>query len=228
MNDAVAYHSAIAADFDSKYTASPAFRERLAVWDALIARHCPENADVLDAGCGSGALAALAAPRAQSFLGFDGSAEMVALAKARVGERANVRFAQASMGDSAVLDGRSFDLILSSSVLEYIADWQGALGWLAAALRPGGILVFSTPNPASLYRKAERAAFALTRRPTYYEHVRSAPSDAVIDAALDVAKLVLVERRYYAAAPLLSPVARALGVPRWADTLGVTVARRAQ
>lgn len=228
MNDAVAYHSAIAADFDAKYAASPAFRERLAVWGELIARHCPDNADVLDAGCGSGVLAALAAQRARSLLGFDGSAEMIALAIARVGERANVRFVQASMGDSAVLDGRSFDLVLSSSVLEYIEDWRGALAWLAAALRPGGILIFSTPNPASLYRKAERAAFALTGRPRYYAHVRSAPSDSEIDAALDVAKLVRVERRYYAPAPLLSPVARALGAQRFADTLGVTIARRAQ
>src|SRR5712664_3549353 len=79
MRDAVKWHSENACEFDLKYRSSQAFIERLIVWDSLINMYVHSDFEVLDVGCGSGVITALAARRARRVLGFDGSAEMVAL-----------------------------------------------------------------------------------------------------------------------------------------------------
>ena len=228
MTDAVAWHSSIAQDFDAKYSASPPFRERYGIWCALIERHVGPQSQVLDAGCGSGVFSAHAAKAASSVLGFDGSAEMIALAQARAARDGlgNCRFEVAALEDLNVLGGRSFDLILCSSVLEYVEDYWRAFDWLAGALQPGGTIVFSMPNGASLYRRAERLAFRLTGRPAYYAHVRNVPTFGEVKAGLARRGFEIRSCQYYAAAPLLSRVARALGRADLADNLFVIACGR--
>ena len=94
---------------------------------------------VLDAGCGSGVFSEIAARTARSVLGFDASAEMIAIANARKARAnlSNTTFAVAPLGDKTVLGGRAFDIILCSSVLEYVDDYWASFDWLAAALKPG-------------------------------------------------------------------------------------------
>jgi SAM-dependent methyltransferase len=71
---------------------------------------------------------------------------MVALATERLGGRA-----RAMTGDVSNLrdlfPGASFDVILSSLVLHYLADLTQTFRDWARLLRPGGTLVFSTHHP---------------------------------------------------------------------------------
>ena len=228
MTDAVAWHSSIAQDFDAKYAASPAFRERFAIWCALIERYARPQSQVLDAGCGSGVFSAHAAKITASVLGFDGSAEMIALTEGRAARDGldNCRFEVAALEDLGVLGTRSFDLILCSSVLEYVEDYWRAFDWLAGALRPGGTILFSMPNGASLYRRAERLAFKLTGRPAYYAHVSNVPTAGEIRVGLARRGFEIRSCQYYAAAPLMSPLARALGRADLADNLFVIACGR--
>ena len=228
MSDAIAWHSEIAADFDAKYLNSAAFKERLSVWGQLMAAHITPQSRVLDAGCGSGVMAQLASARALSVHGFDGSAEMVALAKARKarGQMANTEFEQGTLESSGWLESGGYDVILCSSVLEYVEDWMAAFSHLAAALNPQGVIIFSMPNGASLYRKAERLAFALTGRPAYYAHVRHVPTAREVDKLLGRSGFAVVSRDYYAKVPFLSPLARRLKQPQITDNLFVTTCRR--
>ena len=229
MTDAVAWHSANASDFDGKYATSSAFRERRAVWSGLIDAYVGSQAEVLDAGCGSGVLTSLAAARGRAVFGFDGSGEMVALARARLARegRGNAGFATAFLEDPALLGARRFDVVLCSSVLEYVEDHWRAFDWLAAALKPDGTVIFSMPNGSSVYRKLEKLAFRLTGRPGYYANVRHVPTAAAIQAGLAARGFELLAVRYYAAAPLFSALARPLGRPELGDNLFVMAVRRA-
>jgi 2-polyprenyl-6-hydroxyphenyl methylase/3-demethylubiquinone-9 3-methyltransferase len=226
--NAVSWHSQIAGDFDAKYASSPSFRERLTVWASLIENFAHAQARILDAGCGTGVLAFLAARRARSVIGFDASPEMIALAEAKKRNDGcdNVSFHIASLENLASLQQHRFDLILCSSVLEYIDDYWDAIDALAAHLAPGGVMIFSLPNGRSLYRRAERLIFHLTGRPAYYAYVRHVPTLASVREELSARSFELLESRFYAAAPILSHIARRLGYPELADNLFVVACRR--
>lgn len=63
------------------------------------------------------------------------------------------------VGDEQSLPARgSFDVILAIAVLEYVGDPVGVIGALATALRPGGTLLATVPNPRSPVRWAQRIA----------------------------------------------------------------------
>jgi trans-aconitate 2-methyltransferase len=96
------------------------------------------DATVLDVGCGTGrvteALPALV-PRGR-VLAIDASADMVALAKERLGDRAEV-WCQ----DVLDLDlEQPVDAIVSTATLHWVTDHDLLWSRLAAALRPGGML----------------------------------------------------------------------------------------
>jgi SAM-dependent methyltransferase len=101
---------------------------------------------VLDAGCGPGAYCDWLAARGARVVGIDSSAKMVALARRRLGERAEIRRADLAqpMRD---LETGTFDGVLSALVLDYIRDWDLVLGEFHRVLKPAGWLVFSVDHP---------------------------------------------------------------------------------
>jgi len=228
MSDAVSWHTGIAQDFAAHYLWSPAFREREIVWRELIARFNKRGGSVLDAGCGSGVMSALAAREAGHVLAFDASAAMLQLAAQTVAQKTlgNVELQLGALKDDALIEGQPFDLILCSSVLEYIEDWWSAFDWLAGALTPGGTILFSMPNGDSLYRRAERQLFRFTGRPAYYRHVRCVPRLSEVAHGLEARGFTVDDHRFYARAPLLSRVLRRFKLARFSDTLFVVACRR--
>src|SRR3954452_12361599 len=96
------------------------------------------DATVLDVGCGAGrvteALAALL-PRGR-VLAVDASEEMVRLARARLGDRADLWCQDVLDLDLA----EPVDAVFSTAVLHWVPDHERLWARLAAALRPGGRL----------------------------------------------------------------------------------------
>jgi trans-aconitate 2-methyltransferase len=97
-----------------------------------------QDATVLDVGCGTGrvteALLALV-PRGR-VLALDASADMVGLARDRLGDRAEV-WCQ----DALDLDlEEPVDAVLSTATLHWVTDHERLWRRLAGALRPGGML----------------------------------------------------------------------------------------
>jgi trans-aconitate 2-methyltransferase len=94
---------------------------------------------VLDAGCGTGRVTAALLERlpAGEVVAVDGSLSMAEEARARLGDRADVR-----VSDLLELElERPVDAILSTATLHWVHDHDRLFARLLALLRPGGRLV---------------------------------------------------------------------------------------
>lgn len=108
----------------------------------------PGPGDVLDAGMGPGRLLADLADREWTVSGLDISERMVALAAARL-PQAHERLVQGSITELP-FDDASFDAVAATGVIEYLDDPGLGIAELVRVLRPGGLVVVSMPNLASV------------------------------------------------------------------------------
>lgn len=94
---------------------------------------------VLDIGCGTGDI--LAFLPAVDYVGFDGSAQYIQLARKRFGSRG--RFFHGLVGDTPDLPEPSFDIALAHGVLHHLDDDEAVALFDTAykALKPGGRLL---------------------------------------------------------------------------------------
>jgi len=101
---------------------------------------------VLDLGCGAGQLARhLATTGAAEVVGVDVSERMLALARA---EWAHPRVTyRREAVEQVMFPPARFDLVVSSLVLHYVADYRGVVSRIAGWLAPNGVLVYSTEHP---------------------------------------------------------------------------------
>jgi len=163
---ALSYFDRNAVKYSEWTRASRGFRERRAVFGALIERCRPpagEPALCLDLGCGGTPIGLLAVDQGYDVIAIDGSAEMLALARrTRAGGGAQIReFRHARLPlDGLSLDelrGRA-DLVIASSLVEYLSDPDSdeLLAQCAQLLKPDGTALISFPNRHSLYWRALR------------------------------------------------------------------------
>jgi len=118
-----------------------------------VSRLLPDvtGADVLDIGCGDGALALrLASLGARHVLGVDPSGRMLMLARHHHASP-RIRYRQAS-AEALDLPPESLDLVVSSLALHYVADYGTLIRRIARWLRPGGHLVYSVEHPVCTAR----------------------------------------------------------------------------
>jgi 2-polyprenyl-3-methyl-5-hydroxy-6-metoxy-1,4-benzoquinol methylase len=112
---------------------------------ALFAEALPDarGSTVLEVGCGNGdVLASLAPCRG---LGLDLSKEMIAIARSRHADCPDLEF---RVGDAEDLsDVPQHDAVILPDVLEHVPDWRRVIAEAARAVKPGGRLALSTPNP---------------------------------------------------------------------------------
>jgi trans-aconitate methyltransferase len=102
--------------------------------------------DVVDLGCGFGWFSRWASENgAASVLGIDVSTSMLARARAETSSPA-VTYVRADL-DVVELEPESADVVFSSLALHYVHDLVRLLTTVAAALVPGGALVFSVEHP---------------------------------------------------------------------------------
>jgi SAM-dependent methyltransferase len=102
---------------------------------------------VLDAGCGSGPLTEALRDRGASVTGFDVSAGMVDLARARLGTDADLHVAD--LAAPLPFPEAAYDDVVASLVLHYLEDWSGPLAELRRVLRVGGRMIVSVNHPAA-------------------------------------------------------------------------------
>jgi SAM-dependent methyltransferase len=108
------------------------------------AAHLTAGLDVLDAGCGTGyGTAILAGSKPRRLLAFDIAQEAVDATQAAVGDAAEVGLGD--VGDLPIADD-SVDVVVCFEVIEHVEQREDAVREFARVLRPGGVLLISSPN----------------------------------------------------------------------------------
>lgn len=137
----------MAPTFVTNYSISPDFKERLEVWRRAIENsmaQMPGKSVCLDMGCGDGSISRQVAARGIRTIGFDQSNTMLELARRRAveeGVESRSEYALASLPLSEELMKTyksSAGLIICSSVMEYVDDYETALRQFHSLLKPGG------------------------------------------------------------------------------------------
>ena len=98
----------------------------------------------LDVGCGAGLLCEPLARLGAAVTGLDAAESNIAVARdhaVSAGLAVDYR-----CGDIAQLELGQFDLVCAMEVIEHVADKPAFVAALAAALKPDGLLIMSTPN----------------------------------------------------------------------------------
>lgn len=130
----------------------------------------------LEIGPGSGIYLPLLAELADEVVVTDIEPAFLDRARDLVGDRPGVRFLVDDITRTQ-LEPASFDVILCTEVLEHIEAWQAALASMARLLRPGGVLVLSTPQPWSPLELLGKIAF----RPGVIRLVRAVYREPVLE-----------------------------------------------
>jgi 2-polyprenyl-3-methyl-5-hydroxy-6-metoxy-1,4-benzoquinol methylase len=125
-----------------------------------IERHWPPGAlRVLEVGPGSGIYLPVLSSKAREVFAMDIEEKYLENARLLQNECPNITLLKDDITTTRFEAG-SFDLILCSEVIEHLADSRSALRNLNALLRPGGILILSTPQRYSLLELTGKVALS--------------------------------------------------------------------
>jgi len=113
---------------------------------AFASRWCA-GTRVLDAACGEGYGAALLARTATEVHGVDRSAEAVAHARRRYGDRESLTFQEADV-TALPFENAHFDRVVSFETLEHLEAQDEMLAEFRRVLKPDGLLLVSSPDKA--------------------------------------------------------------------------------
>jgi 2-polyprenyl-3-methyl-5-hydroxy-6-metoxy-1,4-benzoquinol methylase len=222
---AIEWHTSIAIDFNANYHRRSNFQERFTVFSELIRTYSGSRKRVIDLGCGGGVFSLYAAQFNAHVTGIDGSDAMISIGKRKLeaGKFKNVDFAVKDITALTSAEVTTADLIICSSVLEYLDDLPKAIAVIDGLLNAGGTLIVSMPNKSSIYRKLEKIAFRLFRKPRYYQFVKNIITADDMISLLERRNIVTKRICYFSGTPLLSRLFLA-DFKRWADNMFVIVA----
>ncbi|ENQ3106222.1 class I SAM-dependent methyltransferase [Bacillus cereus] len=139
--DILASHYEHCVDYESPYNTD---YERPAMMSQLPSSMTGMN--ILDAGCAAGWYTEQFLTREANVMAIDVSSEMVAATKRRIGEKAEVY--QLDFENTLPFADSTFDCIVSSLALHYIADWNRTFAEFERVLKQNGTLLFSVHHPA--------------------------------------------------------------------------------
>jgi SAM-dependent methyltransferase len=227
--DAVVFHSQIASEFHESYRTDPNRLERLELWRRYLTHYARKTERAYDLGCGSGMLTLEIAPLANQVVAIDGADRMLDLARKNIAERGyqNVAFINSRLPieDTSMLEPA--ELVISSSVIEYLDSVEEALAFAHKLLTPRGLLLFSISNRDSLSRKLVRTVHRLTGRPRYIGFIRHFVNERDILRPLKTTGFEYITHTYFGGQDRLNQLLARFFPARFASNMILIVARRA-
>ncbi|MEM7413304.1 MAG: methyltransferase domain-containing protein [Myxococcota bacterium] len=168
----------------------------------LVALGLAPGERVLDIGVGPGFLAddmARIVGADGHVAGIDTSEPMLAMARARCGEGVDLRTADAT---ALPFDAGAFDAVVSTQVLEYVPDLDGALAEIARVLRVGGrAVILDTDWDTAVWQTEDRARMRRVLD-AWEAHLHDPCLPRTLGPRLDAAGLTVQRRDVI---PLLNP-----------------------
>ena len=223
----VDWHDNKAKAFDNYYTSSALFKERYSVWEEMIAKYCNSSYVALDLGCGSGVFSVVLAKKSKAVVAVDASSSMLqnSRKKAKSLGLKNISFLQANIESLHLILDQKFDIVICSSVLEYVYSLHDVLSTVSCLTKKDGLFLFSMPNSQSIYRKIEPILFKVIRRPQYYGFVNNICTVHDMENKLKKRDFTLLEYRYFASTPIVSGIFRKIQRPQYSDNLFIIVSQ---
>jgi 2-polyprenyl-6-hydroxyphenyl methylase / 3-demethylubiquinone-9 3-methyltransferase len=113
-------------------------------------RYPLEGRTALDVGCGAGLLCEPLARLGALVTGVDAAPENIDAAKAHgTLSRLDIDYRAGELAEQGL---GTFDLVICMEVIEHVSDPAAFVGQLTAHLKPGGLLILSTPNRTAASR----------------------------------------------------------------------------
>jgi len=158
------FYERFASEFDSRMNPYEVSKRLRLIFDDVLSGEDLGGKRLLDAGCGTGLFSAAAVARGAVVTSMDLGENLLAqVAKKCASERVVGSVLDLPFSDS------TFDVVLSTEVIEHSPDPRRAIAELGRVTAPGGRLVVTTPN--RLWRPAIRFATKFRLRP--YEGVEN-------------------------------------------------------
>ena len=136
---------------DATFSSGPDRARRQALMLAKVLASRPGPQRIVDVGCGDGAATHVLKrldPR-NTVIGIDWSATALAQARAR-----GLLVIQGGIDNSGLpLPDASTDVVVMSELIEHLVDTDAAVDEARRVLRPGGVLLLSTPNLAAWFNR---------------------------------------------------------------------------
>jgi ubiquinone/menaquinone biosynthesis C-methylase UbiE len=149
-----------AQNWSRKYAeGGPLARRRDAIIRTLSSLIAPPS-KILDFGCGTGDVALQLHGLGYDVTGCDISPQMLAVARET---DPGIEWLQLTTGGRVPFPDSSFDALVASSVLEYVADLDALLREFHRIVRVGGMVLVTVPNPKHPVRRLEQLARHLAR-----------------------------------------------------------------
>lgn len=124
--------------------------QRIRNMASILNRLSPRNNKILDIGCFDGILLSLVNNQDNDFFGLDASDWAIEHMRKK-----EIKVQQFFLDDKTKLpfENDYFDIVVAGEIIEHIFDTDFLLEEISRVLKPGGKLLMSTPNVASLGRR---------------------------------------------------------------------------
>ncbi len=134
------FYESIASSFDSVVNMYDTHKRLDVVYRELLTENI-KGKTILDAGCGTGWFSQVAAGRGAKVTSMDVGSELLK----QVAQKCH---SHRVVGDLMKMPfkAKSFDVVVSSEVIEHVTDPEKAISEMYRVLKPGGILILTTPN----------------------------------------------------------------------------------
>ncbi|MBI4525318.1 MAG: methyltransferase domain-containing protein [Deltaproteobacteria bacterium] len=136
---------------------------------ALEELGAPESVKLLDYGCGNGALAGVFYDRGYRVSAIDISETRIADGSARF---SGVQFRVVRPHEPVSFAAGAFDAIFCSEVIEHVYDVHFIFGEFSRLLRPGGLLILTTPYHGRIKNVIVSLFFFERHFDPTWEHIR--------------------------------------------------------
>lgn len=153
-------------DWGQKYGRRSSYYYRCRTFHEFFLSTKVERASILDYGCGSGDITFPMLQAGHAVTGVDIARGMVTKAAERAAQAGFAATSSYHHLDDIALSAMppgTFDVVVCSSVLEYVDDDQALLKMFRELLKDGGFLLVSVPDRRSLYCKLDKWLYANKR-----------------------------------------------------------------